>query len=237
MLTYQDVLDAKSKLDEAKAKLAGLSEDYDAKDRTADVPPEMHGEWVAAGRERDAAAFALKLMARGYLAQCAGEAYRALYDERERLAGKPLWYKRTETLAVGIAPSFEGVYVGFGSRSGLILGYMERDYQQTQVVSYNILTPTDPTGKPSGWDHYWFARASEWPVPTANDEGRTASDVMSEAAEFERRRAAVRRLRADYVRAVRNLAAPYVSDERGYCANELEKLAFDRYEVGCDFTL
>lgn len=239
MLTYQDVLDAKSKLDVAKAKLAELSEDYDAKDRAAAVPPEMHYEWVAAGRARDAAERALKLMADAYLTQCARAAYCSLYEVRDRLAGKPLWYKRTAEVAKGAVPSFESVVVSFGSMSGLTLSFAPRalPFDPVRHVPHEVETFTDPAGGRGGIDRKWFAPAAEWPEPTEPDADRSAADVLDDAASFERRLDAVAKLRSDYVSAVRELAAPYALDGYGFFALTLERKAFDRYDVGCDFTL
>ena len=232
MLTYHDVLDAKSKLDAAKAKLAELSEDYDAKDRAADVPSEMHDEWVAAGRERDAAVRALKLMADSYLTQCARAAYCSLYEVRDRLADKPLWYKRTADVAKGAVPSFEGFVVSFGSMSGLTLSFATRDlsFAGAKCVSYEVETFTDPAGGRSGYDRKWFAPAAEWPEQSEQSADWDAAYVMAKADEFERTLDAVRKLRADYVSAVRDLAAPYASDVYGgFLAPALERVAFDCY--------
>lgn len=233
MITYQDVLDAEGWLDVTTAKLDELSEDYRPAGCADYVLPGMHEEWDDASRDHDASIHALTLMADSYLTQCAQTAYESLYEVRDRLAGKPLWYRRTADVAKGAVPSFEGVVVSFGSKDGLTLSFESRSlsFVAGKCVTREVETSYDPTGSQSGYDRKWFAQAAKWPKPSAPDADRSAADVLDEAADFERRLESVYALRAEYERAVRDLTAPYASDRLGYCAKTIEREAFDLFSL------
>lgn len=211
MISYQDV----TRADEERARAREAHEEADdaLRDARYDGTAEdeaafdaIYDRYDKAYRRYSLADRVYGYMCIAYVNQAAAVVARALYDGRERLAGKPAWYKRTEAAfeSVVTPATPEGVRVTLG-----------RDCVYVRLVSHagcerslNLLT-SHLEG--TTWEPYknYFPASDDWAIPGHYDGPQTADEVRKLAAGYDDVKKRIAEARDAYRDELRALVCDY----------------------------